>query len=107
MNIKMWSCALLLLISLDVTSIAQAGSSLFPGMQPMTGMVDYIDPKTGDLVVGDMTFQLNDRTMIRKTNGTFVSLATVTVGMRVTIYFDPALRMNFAPPIYVKGIKLH
>ena len=107
MNIKMWSCALLFLISLDVTNVVQADSDLFPGMQPMVGMVDYIDLKTGDLVVGDMAFQLNDRTMVRKTNGAFASLATVTVGMMVTIYFDPALRVNFVPPIYVKGIKPH
>ena len=107
MNIKMWSCALLFLISLDVTNVAQAGPNLFPGMQPMTGIVDYVDLKVGDLVVGDMAFQLNDKTMVRKTNGAFASLAAVTVGKMVTIYFDPALRINFVPPIYVKGIELH
>jgi len=107
MNIKMWLCTLLLLISLDITNVAQADPNLFPGMQPMTGMVDYIDLKTNELVVGDMAFQLNDKSMVRKTNGGFASLATVTVGMRVTIYFDPALRVNFVPPITVKGIKLH
>ncbi|MFC1602016.1 hypothetical protein ACFL3U_00450 [Pseudomonadota bacterium] len=107
MNIKIWSCVLLILMSLNVTNVAQADPDLFPGMQPMAGMVDYIDPKTGDLVVGDMAFQLNDKTMVRKTNGAFASLATVTAGKMVTIYFDPALRVNFVPPIIVKGIELH
>jgi hypothetical protein len=88
-------------------NMAHADSELFPEMKTMAGTVDYIDLKTGEVVVGDMAFQLNDRTTVRKTNGTFVSLAAVTVGAKVTVYINPEQLENFAPPIYITGIELH
>jgi len=107
MNSKLWFHTLLILAALGVMNVAHStGLELFPEVRAVSGTVDYIDLKTGELVVGDMAFQLNDRTRARKTNGIFVSLTTITVGAKVTLYVNQETFKKFTPPIYITGIEL-
>ena len=106
MNSKLWLHTLLILATLSIMNMAHSNPKLFPEMRTMTGTVDYIDLKTGELVVGDMAFQLNELTTVRKTNGIFVSLAAITVGAKVKVYINPEQLKDFTPPIYVAGIEL-
>jgi hypothetical protein len=106
MNYKLWLRALLLFTTLSIMNVAQSNPDLFPGMQPMEGTVGYMDLKSGEMVVDDTSFQLNDRTTVRKTSGAFVSLVKVRVGSRVKLYLSPEQLNNFTPPIYISNIEL-
>ena len=92
---------------LGMAAVSLAGARLFPGLQSMgDGVIDYVDLNTGELVVSDMSHELDDRTSVRRSNGVFVSVESLRAGMKVRLYFDPIALDAEGIPTNVKGIEL-
>ncbi len=107
MNIMTKLKLVLFSLLLGMASVAGAGKPLFPGLQPAEeGRIQYVDLKTGELVVGDTAYKVDDRTRVRSKAGVPGSLSKLRAGKAVRLYLHPSALESVSYQTYVHGVEL-
>ena len=107
MNIMTKLKLVLFSIMLGMVSVAGAGKPLFPGLQPMEeGKIQYMDLQTGELVVGDTTYWVDNKTAVRSHSGVPGSLSSLTEGRSVRLYLHSSVLEDHSYETYVHGVEL-
>ncbi len=107
MNIMTKLKLVLFSLLLGMASVAGAGKPLFPGLQPMEeGRIQYLDLKTGELVVGDTAYRVDNKTAVRSKTGVPGSLNSLREGRSVRLYLHRSVLEGLGYETYVHGVEL-
>ena len=107
MNIMTKSKLVLFSLLLGMATLAVAGKPLFPGLLPMEeGVIQHVDLKTGELVVGDTAYRVDGNTAVRSNNGLPGSVSNLREGSAVRLYLHPSVLEGLAYQTYVHGVEL-